>query len=158
VRKRARDRAGAGGGELLTRREAAEYLGVAHQTLAIWKCQNRYDIPVVKVGRLCKYRRVDLDRFLARNTIESESNDDLGLKTLLTPIARDAKIEEKIEPAIEFAEVKLIPCRDNNASSPKADTGVATLEVILPSGIKLRMGADCSLDLLSSVVSLLERQ
>ena len=42
--------------ELLSRREAAAYLGVAEQTLAVWKCTKRYDLPYVKIGKLVKYR------------------------------------------------------------------------------------------------------
>lgn len=53
---------------LLTRREAAAYLGVRVQTLALWACTGRYDLPFVRVGRLRKYRQTDLDEFLARNT------------------------------------------------------------------------------------------
>jgi excisionase family DNA binding protein len=53
--------------ELLSRRQAAEYLGVTEQTLAIWKCTKRYDLPFVKVGRLVKYRRSDLNAFIERN-------------------------------------------------------------------------------------------
>ncbi len=53
--------------ELLSRREAAAYLGVAEQTLAIWKCTKRYDLPYVKIGKLVKYKKSDLDAFIARN-------------------------------------------------------------------------------------------
>lgn len=53
--------------ELLTRREAADYLGVSEQTLAIWKCTGRYKLPYVKIGRLVKYRKSDLDAFIASN-------------------------------------------------------------------------------------------
>ncbi len=53
--------------ELLSRREAAAYLGVAEQTLAIWKCTKRYALPFVKIGKLVKYRKSDLDAFIARN-------------------------------------------------------------------------------------------
>lgn len=42
--------------ELLSRSEAARYLGVTSQTLAIWKTTQRYNLPVVKIGRLAKYR------------------------------------------------------------------------------------------------------
>lgn len=38
--------------ELLSRREAAAYLGIAENTLAIWKCSGRYGLPFVKMGRL----------------------------------------------------------------------------------------------------------
>ncbi len=50
--------------ELLTRQEAAEYLGVKPQTLSVWAVTGRYELPYVKVGRLVKYRREDLDAFL----------------------------------------------------------------------------------------------
>jgi hypothetical protein len=46
--------------QLLSRRKAAEYLGVKENTLAIWACNKRYSLPVIKVGRLCKYRLSDL--------------------------------------------------------------------------------------------------
>lgn len=49
---------------LLTRREAAAYLGVAEQTLAVWKCTGRRSLPFVKIGRLVRYRKADLDAFI----------------------------------------------------------------------------------------------
>jgi len=52
---------------LLTRKEAALYLGVTQQTLAIWKCTGRYDLPCIKIGRLVKYRRSDLEAFISQN-------------------------------------------------------------------------------------------
>ncbi len=52
---------------LVSRRDAARYLGVSEQTLAIWKCTGRYSLPFVKIGRLVKYRKIDLDRFISRN-------------------------------------------------------------------------------------------
>jgi len=42
--------------ELLSRKEAADYLGVTEQTLAIWKCTGRYNLAYVKIGRLVKYK------------------------------------------------------------------------------------------------------
>lgn len=49
---------------LLTNKEAAEYLGVASNSLAVWRTTKRYPIPYVKVGRLVKYRLSDLETFL----------------------------------------------------------------------------------------------
>lgn len=49
---------------LLTRVEAAEYLGVTAQTLAVWACTQRYSLPFVKIGRLVKYRLDDLNQFI----------------------------------------------------------------------------------------------
>ncbi|MBY0550716.1 MAG: helix-turn-helix domain-containing protein [Candidatus Obscuribacterales bacterium] len=52
--------------ELLSRKEAAVYLGVSEQTLAIWKTTGRYSLPVIKIGRLAKYKKADLDAFISR--------------------------------------------------------------------------------------------
>ncbi len=58
---------------LLSRKEAAEFLGVKEGTLAIWKTTKRYKIPCVKVGRLAKYRYGDLLEFVARQTVDKPS-------------------------------------------------------------------------------------
>ncbi len=42
--------------DLLTRREAAAYLGVTPETLAVWASTRRYPLRFVKIGRLAKYR------------------------------------------------------------------------------------------------------
>ena len=55
--------------KLLTRTEAAEYLGVRAQTLATWHVTGRYHLPVVKVGRSVRYRLADLEAWLASRTI-----------------------------------------------------------------------------------------
>ncbi len=56
------------GERLLTRKEAADYLGVAENTLSVWASEGRYRLPYIKVGRLVKYRLSDLREFIARNT------------------------------------------------------------------------------------------
>lgn len=53
---------------LLTRQKAAELLGIKPQTLGIWHSTGRYEIPVVHVGRSVRYRRSDLERWLASRT------------------------------------------------------------------------------------------
>jgi excisionase family DNA binding protein len=55
--------------ELLTRKEAAHYLGVTERTLAVWACTKRYDLTYVKIGRLAKYRLSDLNAFIERRAI-----------------------------------------------------------------------------------------
>ncbi len=62
---------------LLTRREAAEFLGVKENTLAVWACTQRYDLPYVKIGRLIKYRRADLEQFVLRNMCSAGGSDVL---------------------------------------------------------------------------------
>lgn len=56
---------------LLSRKEAAAYLGVAEQTLALWKCTGRYGLKCVKIGRLVKYRKQDLDAFIGKNLVSA---------------------------------------------------------------------------------------
>ena len=55
--------------DLLTRTEAAEYLGVRPQTLAAWASTRRYGLRYIKVGRSVRYRKADLDRFLEARTV-----------------------------------------------------------------------------------------
>jgi|JI6StandDraft_1071083.scaffolds.fasta_scaffold862619_1 predicted DNA-binding transcriptional regulator AlpA len=45
---------------LLSRKEAANFLGLKESTLATWKSTKRQYLPVVKVGRLARYRMSDL--------------------------------------------------------------------------------------------------
>ena len=60
--------------ELLNRSEAAKLLGVKENTLAVWASSKRYKLPYVKVGRLVRYRKSDVIRFLQQRTVESTSN------------------------------------------------------------------------------------
>ncbi len=53
---------------LLNRKEAAEILGVREGTLAVWSTTKRYNLPIVKVGRLVKYRYRDLIDFINKQT------------------------------------------------------------------------------------------
>ena len=57
---------------LLTRADAAIYLGVSKGTLEVWACTKRYPLPYVKVGRLVKYRLSDLQAFVTSRTIGGE--------------------------------------------------------------------------------------
>lgn len=54
---------------MLTREQAAEYLGVKPGTLEVWASTQRYGLPYVKVGRCVRYRRADLDRFIEAQTV-----------------------------------------------------------------------------------------
>jgi len=53
--------------QLLTRKAAAQYLGVKENTLAVWATTKRHPLPYIKVGRLVKYRLSDLEAFLEQN-------------------------------------------------------------------------------------------
>lgn len=54
---------------LLSRAEAANYLGIKPQTMAVWASSKRYRLPYVKVGRLVRYRKQDLDAFINARSI-----------------------------------------------------------------------------------------
>lgn len=58
--------------DLLSREQAAVYLGISPRTLAVWKSTGRYNLPVVKIGRYAKYRKADLDAFIQRNRYGGE--------------------------------------------------------------------------------------
>ena len=47
---------------------AAEYLGVAANTLEIWRSSGRYALPFEKIGRVVRYRKSALDRWRADRT------------------------------------------------------------------------------------------
>lgn len=55
---------------LLTRKQAAEYLGYTEATLAMWKCTKRYPLPYVKIGINIRYRLSDLNAFIEKHLIE----------------------------------------------------------------------------------------
>jgi excisionase family DNA binding protein len=53
---------------LLTDQEAADYLGTKKATLAVWRSTGRYNLPYLKIGRLVRYKKSDLDAFITRRT------------------------------------------------------------------------------------------
>ena len=55
--------------DLLNTEQAAAYLGVTSRTLEVWRCTKRHAIPYIKVGRLVKYRKAELDHWLIQQTI-----------------------------------------------------------------------------------------
>jgi excisionase family DNA binding protein len=61
--------------ELLSTEQAADYVGAKSHSLEIWRSTGRYGIPYLKVGRLVRYRRVDLDDWLKSRLVgELETN------------------------------------------------------------------------------------
>ena len=63
---------------MMSTEQAAEYLGLNAGTLRVWRSRGRYpDLRFVKVGRMIRYRRDDLDKWIRKHTagdsgIESE--------------------------------------------------------------------------------------
>ena len=59
--------------DLLSRDDAAAFLGISPSTLAKWACQKTVLLPYVKVGRLVRYRKSDLMEFIARSRVDHVS-------------------------------------------------------------------------------------
>jgi excisionase family DNA binding protein len=59
--------------DLISPRDAANVLKVTEGTLAVWRCNRRYDLPFVRVGRSVKYQRADIERFVEQRTVGSNS-------------------------------------------------------------------------------------
>jgi len=55
----------------LTEREVAKLTGIAVQTLRNWRCM-RVGPPYVKIGRLVRYPKDELDKFMRRWVIRPE--------------------------------------------------------------------------------------
>ncbi len=54
---------------LLNEDEAAQILTVEPQTLADWRSTGRYNLPFIRMGRLIRYRRADLDAWLESRVV-----------------------------------------------------------------------------------------
>ena len=52
--------------QLLTPQQVADVLGITTQTLAVWRCEKRYNLPYIKAGRLVRYRISDVREFINR--------------------------------------------------------------------------------------------
>ena len=55
--------------KLMTPAEVAETLGIKPETLTVWRCQKRYDLPFVRVGRSIMYNPPDVAEFIKRRTV-----------------------------------------------------------------------------------------
>lgn len=62
--------------KLLTRAEAAAFLGLKEQTLATWASQKRYNLKYIKAGRCVRYRVRDLEAFLDSQTVGAAAGSE----------------------------------------------------------------------------------
>jgi excisionase family DNA binding protein len=60
----------------LTTIEAAELLGIAPNTLEVWRSTRRVAIPYYKVGRVVRYRVSDVEKFLDQHAVRPEGEND----------------------------------------------------------------------------------
>jgi predicted DNA-binding transcriptional regulator AlpA len=62
--------------ELLDDAESAKFLGLKNpKTLAVWRSTKRYPIPYVKLGRMVRYRKKDLQALLDSKVVLPHSLD-----------------------------------------------------------------------------------
>ncbi len=54
--------------DLLDEREATKILDLKDGTLSVWRSTGRYQLPFIKIGRKVRYRRCDLEDWLASRT------------------------------------------------------------------------------------------
>ena len=52
--------------DLLDSAETSQLINVSQGTLAVWRSTCRYNLPYIKVGRLVRYRRSDIEDWLDR--------------------------------------------------------------------------------------------
>ena len=57
---------------LMSPEQVAEYLGLEVETLNVWRCTKRYNLPYTKIGRLVRYRAEDVEAFVT-SRIEGDS-------------------------------------------------------------------------------------
>lgn len=55
--------------QLLSRKEAADYIGYKYNTLSVWHYTKRYKLKAIKIGRNIRYRKSDLDEFLKHHEL-----------------------------------------------------------------------------------------
>ncbi len=53
---------------LIDDKETSKILHITPETLAVWRCTNRYDLPYVKLGRKVRYKLKDIHDFIDRQT------------------------------------------------------------------------------------------
>jgi excisionase family DNA binding protein len=63
--------------ELLNEAQAADYLNVSARTLQAWRVQGRGPL-FTKLSRAVRYRRADLDAYVARGVVQSTTQADAG--------------------------------------------------------------------------------
>ncbi|MFH1367934.1 MAG: helix-turn-helix domain-containing protein [Elusimicrobiota bacterium] len=65
---------------LLNITEASEYLGIKKNTLYGWVCYRK--IPYVKIGRLLKFDKHDIDKWIDKKKVKAGSFDISSIKGL----------------------------------------------------------------------------
>jgi excisionase family DNA binding protein len=73
--------------EVMTLREASQYLGITPDTL--YKYLGNKSIPAFKLGNRWRFKKDLLDRWMERKSEQSESTSDSSRKRVARPTAKD---------------------------------------------------------------------
>lgn len=87
---------------LLTPRQASNFLQVPESTLAVWRSTGRVQLPFVKVGGHVRYRREDIERYLAGGIPAKPPAEPSRVRNTpkpvpKTPYPHSQEIRERIE-------------------------------------------------------------
>ena len=66
--------------KMMSRKEAAKFLEVKENTLAIWANTKRYNLPMYKVGKYIKYKISDLQKFKEGELVSDNVDNDSTVK------------------------------------------------------------------------------
>jgi predicted DNA-binding transcriptional regulator AlpA len=69
---------------LLTPKQAAEFMGIPLGTLAQWRSQRRGPTYIKLEDRLVRYRRSDLEAYLAVHLVETAGAEDIPIAVRIT--------------------------------------------------------------------------
>lgn len=50
--------------DMMTAKQAAEYLGIKVQTMALWRCKKMYDLAYIRVGGKIFYQKSVIDEWV----------------------------------------------------------------------------------------------
>lgn len=64
--------------DLIKTDEAARILGISVHTLIVWRFTGRNNLPFVRLGRSVRYRRSDLDAWIASRRVVSAVADEVS--------------------------------------------------------------------------------
>ncbi|MGD9152759.1 MAG: helix-turn-helix domain-containing protein [Gammaproteobacteria bacterium] len=59
--------------QLLNPADVADLLGIKVETLQIWRCNHRYDLPYVKIGGRIRYKISDVEKFIESRTMRNDN-------------------------------------------------------------------------------------
>ena len=54
--------------KLLTPEEVSQIIGITPESLSVWRCTARYQIPYIKIGSRVRYRESDIMNWLNQRT------------------------------------------------------------------------------------------